>query len=404
MKKIYFLLITLTAFNSSIAQWVPQNPNAPGADLKAVHFPTATTGYIACYSTNGNYSVLKTSNSGTTWVSLNLVGNYESVYFTSVTTGFVAGDNIMKTTNGGTSWTQVYSNTALFSIYFPNSTTGYAVGAMGRGFKTTDGGGTWQVMNIPTGNVDLYSVHFPNSTTGYAVGNNGMIEKTTNGGASWTELFQSFTTNPLYSVFFTSTTTGFCVSMDGYILKTTNGGTTWIQSLYKYGSFFQSIHFPTSNVGYAVGKGTLTQSPIFKTTDGGTTWINQDSKTTTWLRSVFFTDENTGHTVGDYSNGWWDNVMYTTSGGGYYVGTIEPDLTTKFKIFPNPATDIVIIEKIETSEKPYVIITNISGQELLHKRLLENKTLISLDWLENGIYFLKVIDNNTVEVRKLIKK
>jgi hypothetical protein len=70
-----------------------------------------------------------------------------SVYFTSLTTGWVVGHpgTILKTTNGGVDWIPQKSGTrrALFSIYFVSSSTGWIVGQYGTILKTTDGGVTF---------------------------------------------------------------------------------------------------------------------------------------------------------------------------------------------------------------------------------------------------------------------
>lgn len=57
---------------------------------------------------------------------------------------------------------------------------------------------------------------------------------------------------------------------------------------------FQSVYFPTSTVGYAVGTG----GAIFKTTDGGSNWVQQTSPVTTTLYRVFFTTATKGWAVG----------------------------------------------------------------------------------------------------------
>ncbi|MDD6211086.1 MAG: YCF48-related protein [Bacteroidales bacterium] len=68
-----------------------------------------------------------------------------------------------------------------------------------------------------------------------------------------------------------------------------------------------NIHFPTKNVGYAVGM----NETLLKTTDGGITWeVISDSKGNFRYETVWFTDENTG-IISDSYNG----VLKTTDGG-----------------------------------------------------------------------------------------
>ncbi|WP_299366703.1 YCF48-related protein [Winogradskyella sp.] len=91
----------------------------------------------------------------------------------------------------------------------------------------------------------------------------------------------------------------------GRILKTTNAGADWLEVLslnpntqYVSSSYFTSIHFPTENVGYAVG----TAEKLFKTTDGGDTWIELQwsNSTAPYIRysSVKFINELEGFAMG----------------------------------------------------------------------------------------------------------
>lgn len=78
----------------------------------------------------------------------------------------------------------------------------------------------------------------------------------------------------------------------------------------QYGVEFQSVHFPTSAVGYVVGGG----GAIFKTTDGGSNWALQTSPVTTTLNRVYFTDANTGWAVGAGGT-----ILETVDGGVNWV-------------------------------------------------------------------------------------
>jgi len=78
-------------------------------------------------------------------------GSYRSVFFTSASTGYIAGQLgtgssplIMKTTNSGANWIDQPTGQAQYlnSIYFPNTNTGFACGRVGLMIKTTTGGTT----------------------------------------------------------------------------------------------------------------------------------------------------------------------------------------------------------------------------------------------------------------------
>jgi len=101
MKKIYILLIAMSASNVANSQWTWQNPLPQGNTLWSVHFTDTNTGYaVGVYET-----ILKTSDGGAGWTALSCRTNnwLSSVYFTDANTGYVAGTGgaILKTTNGG---------------------------------------------------------------------------------------------------------------------------------------------------------------------------------------------------------------------------------------------------------------------------------------------------------------
>jgi len=174
--------------------------------LFSVHYPAdAQTGYAVgapfVYAT-----ILKTTNGGNQWDTLHAGGTIDGlrgVHFPiDAQTGYAVGGNlvlpghytVLKTSNSGASWVIQSSDTGgyLLSVHFPvDAQTGFAVGycnATNGGWiiKTTNGGSTWVTQPLSPINL-LASVYFPeNAQTGYAVGGSGTILKTTDGG-TWVE-------------------------------------------------------------------------------------------------------------------------------------------------------------------------------------------------------------------------
>jgi photosystem II stability/assembly factor-like uncharacterized protein len=232
MKKFYFLLITMFAFNVGNAQW------------------TALS-------------------SGTT-------NNLCSVFFTNANNGYAVGMNgtIVKTIDGGTTWSTLSSGTTniLYSVFLTDANTGYAVGELGTILKTTNGGTTWTALSSGTWN-SLISVFFTDINTGYVAGEIGTILKTTNGGTNWSAL-SSGTANNLASVYFTDTDTGYAVGDHGTILKTTNGGGyVGINNLNQNASTLTVYPNPTSNT---ITIETLAKGPIFILNLGGQQLLQQE--------------------------------------------------------------------------------------------------------------------------------
>ncbi len=80
----------------------------------------------------------------------------------------------------------------------------------------------------------------------------------------------------------------------------------------------------------------------------------------------------------------------------------EPPLEQpQISIFPNPATTTITIETPSTG---HISIFNSSGQELLNQVITEPTTTIDVSGLKSGIYLVKVVGENGVQVGKFIKE
>jgi photosystem II stability/assembly factor-like uncharacterized protein len=218
--------------------WLSSLTNWMYVSLNSVFFTDAKNGYTVGGNTGSIYNgdtlkpfletILKTTDGGITWKSLTgpMKNVLRSVYFTSPTSGYAVGDTglIIKTTNGGSSWSVLKSGTTqqLLGVSFTSANNGFACGKGGTLLKTIDGGTNWTPVNLNT-KWDIYTLSFPNAQTGYAYGNTGGY-KTTDGGTTWNSASDGLNTAFDYkSVFFTSTTVGYVVGDLGYDYKTTNG-------------------------------------------------------------------------------------------------------------------------------------------------------------------------------------
>ena len=73
-------------------------------------------------------------------------------------------------------------------------------------------------------------------------------------------------------------------------------------------------------------------------------------------------------------------------------------------IYPNPANLYITLEIPQISKESTFIICNINGQELIKQQIINSKSLVDISNLQSGVYFVKLINDNTVEVRKIIKE
>jgi len=185
--------------------------------------------------------ILKTTDAGVSWTQLirdslsNFINN-QAVYFINDNTGFVVGnynsnvDIIYKTTDGGGSWSRktniVYQN--LNCISFADANHGAAGGNRSAILYTMDQGINWYVSTVNTSDqLTISGITFYNGLNGIAVGT-GIILKTTDGGATWNRINM-----PSYSA--STTLTSVChfgstlYTVGGkYCLKSTDAGNTWV--------------------------------------------------------------------------------------------------------------------------------------------------------------------------------
>lgn len=106
---------------------------------------------------------------------------------------------------------------------------------------------------------------------------------------------------------------GWICGFNGMVLRTTNGGNTWQGTVVSGANHLESVHFPTSTIGYTSGV-----EGIFKSTDGGANWTNITPTGSSNLWGNFFVDANNGILLG----GGCDGVQYfwrTTDGGASWT-------------------------------------------------------------------------------------
>lgn len=334
---------TVTTNSATLNVTVPTYPNGwkkqtsgSGQNIIAL---SAVSDLIAWAVTSDADQLLKTTDGGTTWNSIQTLypsGYWRSIFFISSSEGVVGGYNgVSKTTNGGTSWTYTDLKTQfglgpsdyfyINSIQFIDALNGWGVGSNGVVIKTTDGGTTWSRLGYKTGlpkvtDVDLYSVWFVNSSIGYTGGLDGMLLKTTNGGTNWTDISNGAVTNNINDITFTSATNGFLVqpNFNGSLFSTTDGGTTWTKSTVPgTNNLISSVDFVDANNGWAAGTYydfTTSSYPalILKTYDGGQTWVRQITDNPKELYEIRMFSADHGWTVGK------SGKIYRTGKGGCY--------------------------------------------------------------------------------------
>jgi hypothetical protein len=107
---------------------------------------------------------------------------------------------------------------------------------------------------------------------------------------------------------------------------------------------------------------------------------------------------NTGYAVGDSGL-----ILKTTNGGG--VGIPEGSSASKLmKIYPNPTHDEITIESSAITGNTYLSISNVRGLELIVLKVINNRTRIDIRDIPSGVYLIRLQNDKTVDVGKIIKE
>ncbi len=89
--------------------------------------------------------------------------------------------------------------------------------------------------------------------------------------------------------------------------------------------------------------------------------------------------------------------IITGSAGTQNQGSVQ------FSIYPNPATDRLIIEALSSENPANISLFDISGKKIMNKQLLKTRTEIDISRLLPGVYILQIENDTTVEIKRFIK-
>ena len=74
------------------------------------------------------------------------------------------------------------------------------------------------------------------------------------------------------------------------------------------------------------------------------------------------------------------------------------------KIYPNPAIDQLVVEPGSICPDSKLVIYDIHGLEVLKQAVAGKQTRISISRLPSGVYYVRVVNDQDVEIGKLIKQ
>jgi hypothetical protein len=74
------------------------------------------------------------------------------------------------------------------------------------------------------------------------------------------------------------------------------------------------------------------------------------------------------------------------------------------RIYPNPVRSILTVETMQSAGNSTLSVFNISGQEVLTQQVVSTKTQLELSDFAKGVYTIRLLQNDRVEVRKIVKE
>lgn len=270
-----------------LAQWSPVRFDQHNTFNKIFTVAANDAFVIGSGGSTGMNFIIRTSDGGTTWDSINpnINGNYQlgELFFNDVMNGFAGGSKnntqqgLLKTTDNGTTWTEITpdpsSTEPITAIYFLNANYGLVTSSTHL-YSTMNGGTSWTTQALSFYPSDI---HFSTMYDGYASGtdntSNAIILETHDGGITWTNLLSQHDPNLFVSDFIKEDilpNNVIVTSMQNTnrLYKSSDGGATWttitVDSVYSIHDF----QFTTDLIGHVLSD----YGQIYVTEDGGATW------------------------------------------------------------------------------------------------------------------------------------
>lgn len=81
---------------------------------------------------------------------------------------------------------------------------------------------------------------------------------------------------------------------------------------------------------------------------------------------------------------------------------LENEVYSRLKVYPNPATEFVMVEFVDNVIGGTLCVTNFAGQKLLSHVIVSQKELINVRSFSSGIYFITVQNSDGIITKKII--
>lgn len=276
----------------------------PSGNYTALSFTSENTAF-----TITNFGdIFKTEDRGNTWTQQNSGTelNLHNMYFLNDLHGYIVGGDadgiILKTTDGGSTWTSIDFQVGLSAIHFINETIGFVSGQ--KLFVTKDGGETWEEVDL--GYNTYRNLNFFDEESGFLIADNTLLS-TSDGGMNWITINNKLLENYSFKKILIFNNTACLLSNETKIFLTQDKGITW--SVVDF-TFLNSIYFINILQAIGVGQhwydlGYYSNGKLCVTNDGGRKWEEMYFPANEFMsiNSIDFSNDSTAIAVGNSPQG-----------------------------------------------------------------------------------------------------
>lgn len=373
---------------------------------------------------------------------------FNGLYFFDKNQGFVCGEKgtLFKTTTRGGDWSKVNIGTVkdLYSIAFPGGQdTGIVIGQNGTIFWSVDRGNLWINKSFNISN-DLHGIKIIGNDTLVVWGDGGVILFSTNKGRDWSlkdiginediseiavnsegKMFVTSTNGNLYvsnlnfdsailtfsdpelsftGIDFADQNLGIISGKDKYYYRSIDGGKTWTKIKYfSQSRYFNGVKFISHSKALLYGQFGV----VALSTDSGLNWYTiyggAGPRSNSWRayyveevgKEKLFLATEAGLFVLDYPLSVFSNEdRTTTSPIEVLISQDQTSFSLSYKLV-NPLSNFIKIDLFDLlGSKIYSATCQSVNGEV-------NKVIPLPFRLVNGIYFIRVIDNNKQYIQSI---
>jgi photosystem II stability/assembly factor-like uncharacterized protein len=313
-----------------------------------------------------------------------------------------------RTSDGGTTWLPVANAPSIVftsEIEYWDADRAIAGGAVGRMWRTTDGGVSWSFAILPAAptNASAYHVSLPAPGVAFAAcsgQSQRMVFRTTDFGATWEARSNGIPlAGWITSVSFLDANRGFAAGFSGssvpQLFKTTDGGGLWspVGTAGLSGGPWD-IHWFDEQTGLA----TVRNNPggIFHTTNGGTSWQSVSNEPASELD---FSDAMHGGALPSASNAGgvmlvtvnggatWEELLLPTTRGGQALAALPDGF-----LVAGGASTIVRVERVGSTATPGEPAPAANGLALAARPKADGQIEVTFALADPGMAELAIVD------------